>query len=328
MRELFKSILKVSFSLGLLLAIFYFVDIGKIIESIRRANSFYIILAFFSYLSTITFLTLAWKFSLGQDGHKFSNIYLLKVNWASSFLSLVTPSQIGQLGKFLFLSEIKGGIERGKAFASVIVMKGAKTLLRLPMIVVWLVFFFGSYSQYIFSLLVASFLINALLVSVFIFLPYFSSQKIEKFLFKLPDFANIITKIKDLFMKCKNEIRKILKNYFPKVLLVTGLGLILINAITAWLVFKSIAVEISFLILIVSIPVIYSLNILPISLGGVGVIEGGTVVIFSAITNIPPHQLAAFALVWRGITFYFYDLIGGIILWRMGFDFEDKFEIF
>jgi len=99
----------------------------------------------------------------------------------------------------------------------------------------------------------------------------------------------------------------------------TALLLWLFPFLYAYLLALSLGIEISFMLICISLPLISLIDLLPISISGIGTRDAALVYLFG-LESIAPEQTIAFSLTYLIFSYWFIALLGGICLLRYPID--------
>jgi hypothetical protein len=219
-----------------------------------------------------------WHVFLKVQGIIESAFVLLKINFTSIFLGLVLPSSTGYDAIRIYQIEMRNKQLKGKGGASVIMERllGFLILSFLGLLGAVIAVFHNA------SILLVFFSggITVILVILFLFL------KSKKMFIVLSSFLGRIKRGKRIIGYVSAAYNA--TNIFPlKKVLMTSIPLIvgfqLSTVLCGWLVFKSFDIYIPFYYHLAFIPLIQIISILPVSISGFGIREGGFVYFYGLL---------------------------------------------
>jgi uncharacterized protein (TIRG00374 family) len=289
--------LKVCLSVGLLAYLFTLIDLDRLLDQLRGVELRYLFIALMLLLAQIGISSLKWQVILRSDGVSMSLPYLVKTYMIGNFLSLFLPTSIG--GDIYRVLAIRGvNRDLAKSTSSVLFdrLSGVFALVTICMIA-YLALPDQAYEPFIllvYALGVAGFL----LVSSSAAIRIMSSSKVS-----------LLRKLGRVLVSFRNY-RRNPRSLALIVLLsfIFQLNIVLINKVYT----VSLGLDIPFATLLVIIPLIYSTEVLPISINGLGVRESAYGFFFVLIGHTVEEGLAVSLLV-IGMR-YALGALGGVLL--------------
>ncbi len=296
MRFLASRWFKAGISLGLFACLLGATDLRVFTRQILAARSEFVLLAFVGYLASQALSAYKWRLlavPLGFDQplRAFTLYYL-----AGMYLNLFAPSTVvGDLGRGVLLARNGGGI--GPALQSVLADRVSGLVMLLWVSATGFMLFGPTVlpAALCYGTIAAAFLSVAgwwVLPRVIgrLFSPWHRLRwLVEQFLLPYQTETGVLGRACGLAFVCH------LCQLGLQVLLAHALGL----AVPVWY-------------LLLFIPLVHILSALPLSLGGVGVREGGYVV-FLALIGIGRDEALAFGLLWSALVLGS-GLVGGLVL--------------
>ncbi len=296
MRFLASRWFKAGISLGLFACLLGATDLRVFTRQILAARSEFVLLAFVGYLASQALSAYKWRLlavPLGFDQplRAFTLYYL-----AGMYLNLFAPSTVvGDLGRGVLLAGNGGGI--GPALQSVLADRVSGLVMLLWVSATGFMLFGPTVlpAALCYGTIAAAFLSVAgwwVLPRVIgrLFSPWHRLRwLVEQFLLPYQTETGVLGRACGLAFVCH------LCQLGLQVLLAHALGL----AVPVWY-------------LLLFIPLVHILSALPLSLGGVGVREGGYVV-FLALIGIGRDEALAFGLLWSALVLGS-GLVGGLVL--------------
>lgn len=287
--------------------ILFKIDTKETFNIIINSNLSFLIIAIPIGIFPIILRNLRWQKLLKSEGITIDFSETLLVYFNAVFWGSITPGKIGEFSKIIYLT--KSGYSWGKAMASVIFDRlfDITTILTLGFLGIFI--FFGDLKKLTHIFL----LMGAILLSA-IFILYFNKNFIKKI------FKKVVVKIsgkKDNPMTGE-EIDQLF-NSFRKPLSLLFSGTII--SIFAWFLYffqiyiltKAIGIEISFILTSAIIAIITTLNLIPITISGIGTRDLALILLFSQI-SIEKEIAISFSMLIL-LTF----IIAGLFGWTCGF---------
>ena len=255
----FKSIV----SLSLIYYLFITIPWGEVSEVVFSASIYWLIISVLVQILSFIFLALRWRIILRNSESNISFYDIIKVSFIGIAVNNVLPGSIG--GDFVRGAYIiKKGVSLKDSISSLV----ADRVLGLFIVLVFactFLFFYGNKHPSLYHMnMIVIFMILALLSIIFFFKTDIFMGLIKRMLNKIlsSSFYNkTVSMIDDLYQY------QISKHVVLKVFLITIIAMFL-EVLVFWLASKSLGMDYSFYIFIISIPLIIIISALPISLGG------------------------------------------------------------
>ena len=298
---MFRSPLKnvARFIIGLLLiaVLLYRFNPEVVFSTIISASVGYILLAVMVYAITFSILSIRWRTILRSMGKniKFLSAYQAFAN--SMIISDLTPGRIGEFSRpFL----VRDKVDLGRGIASVAVDRYADILtiliLGLSGMVLWV-------QDGIYLILACLTILSIVIFSLAFWfkrhliinrIGRLGSSRISRFFCGLDEALNEVTDIRSLMVKS---------------VLLTAVAWIT-HALRIVLIAKSIGYDAPMMMLFFFQPLISALAIIPLTISGLGLVEGGLAALLTGL-GIPIAAGISIALLDRIITVAFHILVGG-----------------
>ncbi len=276
-KKSFIIALKTIVSISLLLFLLLNIEWDKVLENLKNANIFLLLIASFLNLTERFELTFKWNLLLKvrNISVKFGRLFL--INAIGSFLGIFLPSSLGTdvvRGYYL----VKDNSEKSVSISSVFVDRvlGMFSLLTFGVVSV---FFAGD--------LIDKFNIKFYVVALFIivFIGFYIFQRTESVNF----IQNLLKRIKnkkivDNILSLHNSILEYKKH--PKTLSFAFIITLLVQVtrvLTYYFIALAFNIHIPIVYFFLFIPLIMLVMMIPISIGGLGVKEGTFVAFFTLI---------------------------------------------
>ncbi|MCX9083693.1 MAG: lysylphosphatidylglycerol synthase transmembrane domain-containing protein [Candidatus Methanoperedens sp.] len=295
----------IQFIIGISIIIFILnkLDLNEVMVVIRETNITYFILACISYLFLNMVLAFRLSYLLKKIGHNIKYINVFLSHMGGMIVGDITP---GRSGYFLTPPIMKktSGVPITDGMACIFAPQGIEFILKVGGAAAALIFIstFPKVSdEFIRYSMIGAFLLLA--VGIFMLLLSWHDENVSsKFLSKVPFLNNFTGNLS--FFKEKSIL---IRNSTDKIVILYMIGWIF--ATLQWFFLaKAIGIEISFFAILLFHPLITILMFVPISPAGLGLMEGGMILVFSFV-NITSATAMAFSVLVR-INILLVDLIG------------------
>jgi uncharacterized protein (TIRG00374 family) len=278
-------------------------DLKEVMAVLGKTNLTYFILACCSYLLLNVVLAFRLSYLLKKIGHNIKYINVFLSHMGGMIVGDITP---GRSGYFLTPPILKktSGIPITDGMACIFAPQGIEFILKVGGAAAALIYIssFSNVSRnFIISAMIGAVLL--LVVGIFMLLLSWHDENISsKFLSKVP-FLNNFTGTLSFF----KEKSILIKNSLDKILIMYLIGWFF--ATLQWyFLAKAIGIDISFFAIFLLHPLITILMFVPISPAGLGLMEGGVILVFSFF-GISSAAAMAFSVLVR-INILVVDLIG------------------
>ncbi len=300
------------FGLVLIVFILFSLDLEKIVKLVSQSNPFWFGLAVITVLVILVGKGLKWRILLQEKRKKVGLGESIEAFLKGFFLSLLTPGRTGDFARALFVRK-KTGLVFG--LATVIVDRIIDIALLLCLALVALVVFFSSTQTWVVNpLIVLGTAIGLVLATAYALRP---SQKgfFRKLLLGLvPEKER--NKIESQYFELVREIRGI--GGKPKYwLAATGLGLFnwALSILSAIFIAKGIGIEQPVYFFVIVVPLLALIEIIPVSVGGLGTREAGAILLFSAV-QLNAETAVTFSLLYFFTGYFLVAFLGGLLFVR------------
>ena len=296
--------LKVVVSISIIFIVLNSINLKEAQSTIKNANLYLLFLSILMPLLIILIITFKWDILLKTKNLRVSKWKLFRINIISHFWGLFLPSSLSiDIMRGYYLAKNGSG---KKISASVIIIDRILGILSiLTTAIIGLIFARSTFSEF-----------NIYLYILVIFVPTITILAI---LFSnLPiKLLNLVSseKYSDIFAKIKKTLL-ILNEFkqFPKALFYTySLSVLvqLVRIINAFIISEAYSTGISITYFIVLVPIIMIIVMIPVSVGGIGVREGGFVAFFTLVGLSAEH--GALISATSSLVMTIVALIGGIV---------------
>lgn len=266
---------KLTVSAGILWYLLTRVNTSNLLQTLKRVNPLLFILAFLLYLSTFIFSTKRWSLFL-PSSPPFRR--LLSLYFIGAFFSTFLPGIVGGdavKGYYLYKSNGRGGAVLASIFMDRYLGFSALMLTGLFAYLVGMPYIKDTIIIWLMPLLISLFIAGSIFVW---FLPWGRRLSI------LSSFYNEM-------LTHRNNRKKLLVGLgYSFVVQITGIIIIYIISI-------GLSMKVNPLYFFIFLPIIFTVSMLPVSISGLGVREGGFVLLF-ALIRVPAHEALGLSLLW------------------------------
>lgn len=302
--------IKIVVSIALIIFILSKIDLCKMIIELRSVNIIFILLAFLTQLLAIPIRSFMWKTSLLVQKINAPLSLLMTLNLITSFFNNFLPTTMGgDIVKAHKMSKYSG--KTIESIASVIVNRLCGFFALITFSVFGVIFGF----KLIKETNIASVVFILLFLSIFFILFIFNKKLIEKFKFikKVTIFfdkKNMLAQFYESFYIYKSDKKNL---FFIYMIALLAQFIVLIYY---YVIILSLNLNIPFLYLMIVVPLICILEMLPISINGIGIRECAALFFFTKV-GVAPHLAVLIGLI-NFLLRTIVSLIGGIIyiFWR------------
>jgi len=304
-KKIFFLFLRISVSVALLIFLFRMVDVKKLLEAIKHANTFFLISALLIFFWNYILAFLRWNILLEAYQIHIPFRRLLVSFSGGIVFNLILPSTVG--GDFVRSIDLAGFSQKPRqVVASVLLDRlsgyaGVVCVAILAMLPGYKLIHTSSVLWGVGTITMLLILISLVLFNGFVFsktnrlLDYFGANKISQAIKNLHQEVHIF-----------RHQKKVLLKVFIVSILIQSIG-----PLSFYLVASSLGVHINILYFFIFLPIIGAITLLPISIGGLGLKEAA-VIFFFAQAGVSKDLSFASSLLTFSFTL-FYCGIGGLI---------------
>lgn len=266
------------------------IDYQILFKEIKSLKWYFLMLTLVIMVAEVIFRSLRWRVVLISLGLKISKPKALSFYWLGTFFSMITPGRVGELIKVYFLK--KRGLSAFRSFFSIVLDRLIDILVLLFFSVLIFTFFLRDIGSYLFLLgiivLLAIILVFLIIDQRTIFHRSFGKLIQKIFPINFSDYNRFT--FKKLIEGIKGLNKKIIL-YFS-IYLIVGWVLYFFAKYTISL---SLGLNLSFVNLVIVSVLVIIINILPISIAGLGTREAAIIYFFS-ISGIDKETALLFSL--------------------------------
>jgi glycosyltransferase 2 family protein len=298
-------ILRISISLILLIFLFKQVDFASLLEIVKKADKMILYLSFLITFFGYFFCFLRWKMLLDAAEIKLPQKRLISAFSGGIFFNMFLPSTIG--GDFVRSADIGYHSKKTSTVVATVLLDRISGFAGMIVVaLVALVFGYGILKDQRIVLAIGFLTVVLFLTMLFIFND-FAYGALKKFSSSgRPGRIRIgMRSVLEHMHGFKDQRSVIIKN------LLLSIAIQSIGPLTTYMVAVSFHLDVNILYFFLFIPVITAVTLLPISIGGLGVRDYVTILLFTHI-GVSSHFAFAFSLL--GFIFLLaYTGIGGLI---------------
>ncbi|MCX8026884.1 MAG: flippase-like domain-containing protein [Thermodesulfovibrionales bacterium] len=278
-------VLKIAVSSGLIYLLFTKVGLSVIVSNISKINPMYFVLAMILYLLQLFISTNRWSLLIGQR-LSFKRLYSLYL--IGSFFGIFLPGLVGgDTVKAYYLNKmLKSKYEENQdaptlvtSIASVFMDRYLGLIAMFIMVIAVLPVSLGYLKDTPFMWIMPLFMLSFAVLS-FVFVRF---RLGERFGF----LANFYTYFTFYITKKTIIIKTIVLSFFTQ----------LSGIIAVYILAVGLAVNVSFLSVLIFLPIIILVSFIPISIAGIGLREGAFVFFFGII-GVPPDASLTLSILW------------------------------
>jgi len=278
-------------------------DISEVLAVIKETDTLYFILAGMSYFSLNIVLATRLRYLLTRIGYRIKFPAVFLSHMGGMMVGDITP---GRSGYFLTPPILKknAGTPITDGMACIFAPQGIEFVLKVAGAIA-AIFYISTLAGISKDLLTSAWLgaIILLIVGVLMLVISWRDETVSlKFVRKLP-FFNRFTENIAFFKERSIQIKESLN----AILLLTVLGWIF-AALQWFYLGKALGIELSFFVFFLLHPLLSMLTFVPLSPAGLGVLEGGAILVFS-LFSVTPETAMAFSVLVR-VNILLVDLIG------------------
>jgi hypothetical protein len=294
-----KFFLRLLIGLTLIILLFLFVSPYEVIDSIKSINPVFLIAAILVYALAFLLLTLRWKIIVAHMGGYLPLGEAYQAFAGGVLYSDFTPGRIGDLSRAVL---VKDRMNLHKGTVSVIIDRFIDIIVLTTLGIIAVMV----YSSHFASVLPWVSLIVLSMVFVGAILLFWQNARIFSWIQKIPYFGipAFVAQVQTAISEFQNE-----RNVFVKGILLTVLAWIF-QALRIILLALGLGYLLPLQELFLILPLISALSIIPITLSGLGLVEGGMTAVLAGL-GLPVSIAFSLAILDRGLTMLFHFAVGG-----------------
>ncbi|MCK4667319.1 flippase-like domain-containing protein [Candidatus Dependentiae bacterium] len=306
-KQLLFHIFQIIISIGLISFIIYKANPQTLLQTIKGIEIqyyfYFLILVFISTLMLVFRWYILARASLGNSVNGFK---LIKFTLIGFFFNLFMPTAVGgDIIKGYLLGKSSGKMENGSMTVLVDRFIGILTIFSIGFVSA--IFAFNSVADKRITIIVLVLFIT-LLAGMFIFLNRGVMKYFSKLfdIFKLKKLKAIIKEFYESIYLFKDKKLQVFYAFFTSILMQ------MINIFAIFVLSKALGMTVSYFYFLIFIPLIYVIQMIPISISGIGVREN-SFVFFFGLVGVPKEIALTLSLLYFSI-FLIIGIIGAIVM--------------
>ncbi len=294
-----KTLLTLIIGIIIVIALFMSIDLNQMLVILSQAKIEFFILAGIFYL--INAFILAVKINLVKAKNMVMSIKdIFFSSQGGMLLSDITPGRAGYAYTSYSMA-VKTNTSVSENLGRIGLIQGLMMATKVIMLLIAFIYFsFFINIPTVFLLAVA---VPIAIVVIMIIILYTKAS--HKILSKIP-LLNKITKYLDLM---QTAVKQISKKNIAKILVLDFIAWFFVAA-QFYFIASALNIELAFITSFMLVPLLSTLNFIPISPAGLGLTESGNVILFTLL-GFSPVIAVSFALLWR-INNIVFDIITGL----------------
>jgi uncharacterized protein (TIRG00374 family) len=294
-----KFVSRLIIGILLVICLFVFVSPLAVVQSLQMINPLLVICAIIIYAFTFILLTIRWKRILIQMGESLPFIEAYQAFVGGVLYSDFTPGRIGDFSRAIL---VKKRITIHKATISVFIDRYIDIIVLTGLGCTALVVFASKFTS--------MFLVIGIIILIIIFIGvtgvYLQNSWVFTLLKKIPLYD--LREFAGALQSALSEFRNGKKVIFEGIILTISAWIT--HAVRILLISMSLGYILPIPELFLILPLISALALIPISIAGLGLVEGGLMTVIAGY-GIPASVAFSIAIIDRGITVFFHGVIGG-----------------
>jgi len=315
-----KKLIAVSIGFVLLLYSFSLIDFEKFFEIILQANL--LVLLFIYPVSFVSIFLKSFKFKtiLNALREDYNLISLAKIFTVGFFTGILTPGRVGDFSRAFYLRD---KIPLVKGSLAVFLDRVIDVFVLLVFSFISILMFFLFFKKMIFPIELIFLLLAVLVLGILFVFNLKKMEFISRFFFRFaPErFKEFIKNTCHKF----NEATFLVKNDFPKVIFALVVGFVgwSINFLIGLILLHAFSIDVPFYFIFLLMPIISLVEVVPVSIAGLGTREVATIFLFS-FYSVPAEYAVAFSLTFFLLLYPVIALTGFYYSVRLKTDFSNK----
>lgn len=311
-----KSGIKILSLIGIALFIFILsrINLGALIEILSHTNIFFLILALIVNCFAIILKSLKWKIIVNSVKPDFPLTESVKAFFVGFSFSTITPAKLGDFIKVLYIDDTRCSL--GKRISTVVIDRLIDIILLFSIAFIGIYGFSVFYNIEILSISTIILIIAGGVAGLYVVLhrPLLSAL--------LEPFFNIFVPahLKDkVSLYYDDFFHGLFAFYHDRARFISSVSVGIVSWIPpfvyGYLLALSIGIDTGVLFFVLVIPVLSLLDLLPISISGIGTRDVALIFLFG-LKVISPEQAVAFSLLYLFMSYWLIALIGAGVYFR------------
>ena len=314
--EQMKSQIKLLSLVGiaLFLIILSRINLNSLIEILAHTNVVLLILAFLINCIAIVLKSLKWKIIVNSFKPDFSLMQSIVAFFVGFSFSTITPAKLGDFIKVFYIMDEHCTL--GKSLSTIVIDRLIDIILLFSIAIIGIFGFSVFYHIEILSLSTIILIIAILCAGLYIALNRSILSTLLKPFFNIFVPKHLKSKVSLYY---DDFFTGLFKFYYDRIRFFSSIGIGIISWIPTfiygYLLARSIGIDIGVLFFLLVIPVLSLLDLLPISISGIGT-RDLALIFFFGLKGIPPEQAVAFSLLYLFMSYWLIALIGAGVYLR------------
>jgi len=294
-----KFIVRLTIGIILVILLFLFVSPSAVIQSLQSINPLFLVCAVLVYAFTFLILTTRWRIIIAHMGEYIPLGEAYQAFAGGVLYSDFTPGRIGDFTRAILIKE-RIGIHKGTIsvlvdrYIDIIVL----TCLGIAALVV--------YSSRFASVLPLFALIVLIVVFAGVTILFIQNSRVFALMKKIPFFniPEFATHLQSVLLEFRNG-----KKVIAEGILLTSLAWVT-HALRIILIARGLGYALPLPDLFLILPLISALSLVPVTISGLGLVEGGLMAVIAGY-GVPLSAALSTAMIDRGLTMLFHFAVGG-----------------
>lgn len=311
-----KGKIKILSLLGIVLFLIILsrINLGALVDILAKTNVLLLFLALLVNCATIILKSLKWKIIVNSVKTDFTLLESVKAFFVGFSFSTITPGKLGDFIKVFYIKDDRCGL--GKSLATVVIDRLIDIVMLVSIAMVGIYGFSVFYHREIISVSTLVLLIAGVISGIYIVLnksvlsallkPFFNLFVPQHYKSKISLYYNDF--FTGLFAFYYDRHR-----FYSSILV--GIISWIPTFIYGYLLALSISIDIGIFFFVLVIPIISLLDLLPISISGIGTRDVALIFLFG-LKSISAVQAVAFSLLYLFMSYWLIALIGVGVYFR------------
>jgi uncharacterized protein (TIRG00374 family) len=311
-----KGKIKILSLLGIVLFLIILsrINLGALVDIFAHINVLLLFMALLVNCAAIVLKSLKWKIIVNSVKNDFTLKESIKAFFVGFSFSTITPAKLGDFIKVLYIQDDRCGL--GKSLATVVIDRLIDIILLFSIALVGVYGFSVFYHIEIISVSTLTLLIAGIIAGIYIVLNKSVLSALLKPFFNLFVPQHLKGKISlyyNDFFTGLFAFYKDRRRFYSSILV--GLISWIPPFIYGYLLALSIGIDTGIFFFVLVIPIISLLDLLPISISGIGTRDVALIFLFG-LKSISAEQAVAFSLLYLFMSYWLIALIGAGVYFR------------
>ncbi len=311
-----KHGIKILSLIGIVLFVFILsrIDLGALFNILSHTNILLLALALLVNCIAIILKSMKWKIIVNSVKPDFSLVQSITAFFVGFSFSTITPAKLGDFVKVLYINDDRCGL--GKCISTVVIDRLIDIIILFSIAFIGIYGFSVFYNIEILSISTILLIIAGIAMGLYVVLhrPLLSALLRPFFNIFVPQYLkNRMTLYYDDFFSGLFTFYHDRMRFFSSI----GIGIIswFPPFVYGYLLALSIGIDTGILFFVLVIPVLSLLDLLPISISGIGTRDVALIFLFG-LKGISPELAVAFSLLYLFMSYWLIALIGAAVYLR------------